>query len=45
VTTATVSGTFAGTPIGGCIASALRSARVPPFSGERVTVKRTVELR
>jgi hypothetical protein len=45
VTTATVSGTFAGTPIGGCIASALRSARVPPFAGEHVTVKRTVELR
>ena len=44
VTTATVSGAFAGTPIGGCIASALRGARVPPFSGERLTVRRTTEL-
>ena len=44
VTTATVSGVFAGTPIGGCIASFLRGARVPPFSGERLTVRRTTEL-
>jgi hypothetical protein len=44
VTTATVSGVFAGTPVGGCIASALRGARVPAFSGERLTVRRTAEL-
>jgi hypothetical protein len=44
VTTATVSGVFAGTAIGGCIASALHGARVPAFSGERLTVRRTVEL-
>jgi hypothetical protein len=45
VTSATVSGVFAGTVIGGCVASVLRSAQVPPFSGEHLTVKRTVELR
>jgi hypothetical protein len=44
VTTATVSGAFAGTPVGGCIASFLRGARVPPFSGERLRVRRTTEL-
>ncbi len=44
VTTATVSGAFAGTPVGGCVASFLRGARVPPFSGERLTVRRTTEL-
>jgi hypothetical protein len=45
VTTATVSGVFAGTPIGGCIASTLRGARVPPFSGDYLTVKRTAFLK
>jgi hypothetical protein len=45
VTSATVSGVFAGTPIGDCIATALRGARVPPFSGEHVTVKHTAVLR
>jgi hypothetical protein len=46
VTTATVeSGPFAGTPTGGCIAAKFRSARVPAFAGEHVTVKRTVVLR
>jgi hypothetical protein len=41
VTTALVSGVFAGTSIGSCIAAALRSARIPPFTGALVTVKRT----
>lgn len=45
VTSATVSGVFAGTSIGGCIATALRGARVPPFSGEHVSVKHTAALR
>jgi hypothetical protein len=46
VTTATVeSGPFAGTPTGGCIAAKFRSARVPAFAGDHVTVKRTVLLR
>lgn len=45
VTSATVSGVFAGTAIGTCIADALRGASVPPFSGEGVTVRHTVELR
>jgi predicted Zn finger-like uncharacterized protein len=31
-TSATVSGDFAGTPVGSCIAQAVRSARVPAFS-------------
>jgi hypothetical protein len=43
VTTANVSGApFAGTETGGCIAATLREARVPPFSGEFITVKKTV---
>ncbi len=43
VTSAVVSGPpFAGTATGGCIASAMRSARVPPFSGSPVTVGKTV---
>jgi hypothetical protein len=45
VTTATVSGIFAGTAVGGCIAATLRSARVPAFSGEHLTVKRTALLK
>jgi hypothetical protein len=32
VTTATVSGRFAGTPIGSCIARSVRGARFPPFT-------------
>jgi predicted Zn finger-like uncharacterized protein len=43
VTTATIGGPpFAGTPTGGCIAAALRKARVPAFEGERVTVSKTI---
>jgi hypothetical protein len=44
VTTALVSGVFAGTSIGSCIAAALRSARIPPFTGALVTVKRSATL-
>lgn len=35
---------FAGTATGGCIASTMRGATVPPFAGERVTVKKTVVI-
>lgn len=43
-TTALVSGIFAGTPAGSCIAAALRSARIPPFAGALVSVKRSATL-
>jgi hypothetical protein len=43
VTSATLSGPpFAGTATGGCIAAAMRRAKVPPFSGDRVTVGKTI---
>ncbi len=46
VTSSTVSGPpFAGTATGGCIASRFRAARVPAFSGEAVTVAKTVTIR
>jgi predicted Zn finger-like uncharacterized protein len=45
VTSANISGPpFAGTPTGGCIAAALRKARVPAFEGERVTVSKTIVI-
>jgi hypothetical protein len=44
ITTALVSGVFAGTSTGSCIAAALRSARIPAYSGSRVTVKRSANL-
>lgn len=44
VTNATVSGSFAGTKTGGCIAATLRTARVPPFSGDYLTVKRSATI-
>jgi len=45
-TSATISGPpFAGTEVGGCIAARFRSATVPPFSGEHVTVMKTVNVR
>jgi predicted Zn finger-like uncharacterized protein len=44
VTTATVSGAFAGTPVGGCIASGFRKAHVPPFSGSAVTVSKSFTI-
>ena len=45
VTTATIAGPpFSGTATGGCIAATFRRAAVPPFSGELVTVKKTVTI-
>jgi hypothetical protein len=45
VTSAVVSGPpYAGTKTGGCIASRFREARVPAFSGERVTVTKSVTI-
>jgi hypothetical protein len=44
ITTALVSGIFAGTSTGSCIAAALRSARIPPVAGALVTVKRSATL-
>lgn len=46
VTSSTVeAGPFAGTVTGGCIATTFRKARVPAFSGDYVTVKKTVSIR
>jgi hypothetical protein len=36
---------FAGTQTGGCIASVMRRAKVPPYSGGRMTVKKRVVIR
>ncbi len=45
VTSANISGPpFAGTKTGGCIAAAMRGAKVPAFSGEYVTVSKTVGI-
>lgn len=45
VTRAAVTGApFAGTETGGCIASRFRTARVPAFAGEHVTVTKTVTI-
>ncbi|HEY5376983.1 MAG TPA: zinc-ribbon domain-containing protein [Polyangiaceae bacterium] len=44
VTTATVSGAFAGTPVGGCVASGFRKAHVPAFSGSAVTVSKSFTI-
>lgn len=41
VTSVNLSGPYSGTAVGSCIASRLRSARIPAFSGDYVTVKRT----
>jgi hypothetical protein len=46
VTSAVVTGKpFAGTETGGCIAATIRRAQVPAFSGERITVSKTVAIR
>jgi hypothetical protein len=46
VTSATVeAGPFAGTVTGGCVATLFRKALIPPFSGDYVTVKKTVALK
>lgn len=45
VTTANIGGPpFAATPTGGCIAATMRKARVPPFAGDMVTVRKTVTI-
>jgi hypothetical protein len=45
VTIANVNGPpFAGTATGGCIAKAFRSASVAPFTGDAVTVSKTVNI-
>jgi hypothetical protein len=37
-----VEGSFAGTPVGNCIAGKFRSLAIPPFRGSSVTVRRTL---
>ncbi|MBL9023934.1 MAG: zinc-ribbon domain-containing protein [Myxococcales bacterium] len=44
-TQATVGPPFAGTSVGSCIASAFKSAKVPPFSGAPMTVSKTVNIK
>jgi predicted Zn finger-like uncharacterized protein len=45
VTSATVEGPpFAGTAVGGCIASAFRSAHVPPFDGAPISVSKSFTI-
>jgi type IV secretory pathway VirB10-like protein len=45
-TTATVSGEpFAGTATGSCIAAKFRAASVPPYSGDFITVKKSVSVK
>lgn len=45
VTTANIGGPpFAATATGGCIAATMRKARVPPFAGDMVTVRKTVTI-
>jgi predicted Zn finger-like uncharacterized protein len=43
-TTANVEGSFAGTSLGGCVAARFRAAKVPPFSGNPVTVRKTFTI-
>lgn len=45
VTSAVVEGPpFAGTPVGGCVASAFTSARVPPFDGAPVDITKSFDI-
>ncbi|HMA93067.1 MAG TPA: hypothetical protein VKP30_10295, partial [Polyangiaceae bacterium] len=45
VTTATIAGPpFVGTATGSCIAATMRRAKVPPFTGKLVTVRKTVTI-
>ncbi len=45
VTTANIAGPpFVGTPTGSCIATIMRSATVPAFSGSNITVRKTVTI-
>lgn len=46
VTSANVTdGTFGGTPVGGCVASTFRKARVPAFSGSPQTVSKSFTIK
>lgn len=46
VTAANVSGPpFAGTSVGGCVASVFRKAKVPPFTGNALTVSKSFAIR
>jgi hypothetical protein len=46
VTTANVATPpFAGTPVGGCVASQFRKARVPAFAGNPVTVSKSFNIK
>jgi len=44
VTIVNISQSFMGTPLGSCIVSHYRNARVPPFDGEPTTVNSTFEI-
>src|SRR5262249_22126854 len=45
VTSATIEGPpFAGTPVGGRVAAALRGAQVPPFAGSPVVVTKSFSI-
>lgn len=45
VTSAIVEGPpFAGTPVGGCVASAFTGARVPPFDGAPVDITKSFDI-
>jgi predicted Zn finger-like uncharacterized protein len=39
-----IDGPFGGTPVGGCIAKIFRGAKVPPFSGDPVTVAKSFTI-
>jgi len=43
-TMANITGAFAGTEVGGCVARLFRSARVPPFAGDPVTVSKSFSI-
>jgi hypothetical protein len=35
---------LAGTPVGGCVASAFRGVRVPPFDGSPVSLTKSFDV-
>jgi hypothetical protein len=43
-TNALVSGDFAGSALGGCVARIFRGAKVPAFGGESVRVSKSVRI-
>jgi hypothetical protein len=44
-TTVAVTGELAGTTVGSCVARLFRAARVPPFSGDPVTVSKAFTVK